>query len=116
MCLTVLNGERKRTAANDIQVYKMLKPGGQAPYQSSFTYKLHELHEQRNGIIASYGEVNEGFHAYTSLAKARGVASGRYNQEQVVVAIVPKGAHYYLGNNFEIVSDQLVIISLDNVA
>lgn len=116
MCLNVVPGTTKRVAAQDIQVYKVLEANGAAPYQSHFKYKTHELYELGSTLIAYNGAVNEGYHTFSSLAAARKRRMEKSGSTIVVVGIIPKGASYYVGQNFEMVSSEFVIVSMDNVA
>lgn len=117
MCLDLKEGQRKRAsiAEKDIKVFKMLVRDGRklvSPYQ--FTeYKLNKLYESklvkevREHEYGGYS-VNRGLHAFVNLEYAKFKIQGN-NSRAIYNAIIPKGSMYYLGNNNDIVSNQLKV-------
>lgn len=127
MCLTI-RGIKNETALNklkkypkiateDIQVFKLLKASGYPLYQTKFKYEKGN-HYYQKGHPFTFGtyrdwddnivlEISEGLHAFKNLTRAQRCKASWHNI-RIIKMIVPKGAKYYLGNDEDIVSDQLI--------
>ncbi len=132
MCLNTINrfpdaesaeAGRKlwRTANKDIIVYKLLLKkkarNGTFKYISpfkEFQYKKGEHYYQTDdwctatvvsvGSMGFYLEINEGLHSYLNPF----FASTWYNNSVLVKMVIPKGSRYFMGQNGDIVSDNLI--------
>ncbi len=58
----------------------------------------------------SWWEVNEGYHSYTNSIDGK-AALVDTPSGSIFNAVIPKGSLYYIGENGDVVSDQLVILS-----
>lgn len=119
MCLTVkkykkesnakraLKTLRPKVADYDILVFKSLRPNGRSPYQN-YPYICGKKVKSRLNIKVKWGEiiVEEGLHAYR-LKKDANYYS--FSNDQVFPAIIPKGSKYFIGQDKDIVSNQLIV-------
>lgn len=125
MCLIPLV-DAIQVATEDILVYKIVTKDNlsiihRLPYKPNERYELslpllivYDYNDSYNG-----SQVNEGFHAYTSLAAARSalklnlsINAKFIGQFKIVTFTIPKDAHYILGTHDEIVSDVISAGSL----
>ena len=117
MCLQILKSDSKRhTATNPITVYKVLGRNDQSPFRN-FEYEPNERvkarmrknkrtdHDFVNQATFDPNEVSIGLHAFRSLQSAKGFY--RPSNEKIVKMTIPEGAHYYIGDEDDIVSDAL---------
>ena len=117
MCLHIPKSDSHRhTAVNPINVYKVLERNDQSPFQN-FKYKPNERVKARmrknkrtdhnfvDQATFDPNEVSIGLHAFRSLQSAKGFYHP--NNEKIVKMTIPKGAHYYIGDEDDIVSDTL---------
>lgn len=107
MCLTIQKGTCRMTAVKPIKVYKLLfhNPNGEPGFQSicyDFMWEPNTTVTSKLKVAAS--SVYEGLHAFMSLNAA---ARSGYSFHCIVKMTIPKGAHYYIGNDNDIVSDTL---------
>ena len=122
MCLYVDPKNRaKKTAAQDIPVWKVISRVGNLSYHRKYEYepnviiKLIAKLERTTHVDFNYGKysvVKVGFHAWTDSDAAKCWVYGN-DYYKVVKMIVPKGAHYYIGEDCDIVSDRLSTGSLE---
>lgn len=119
-----------QVATEDILVYKIVTKDNlsiihRLPYKPNERYELalpllivYDYNDSYNG-----SQVNEGFHAYTSLAAAAGSAlklnlsiNAKFiGQFKIVTFTIPKDAHYIIGDDGDIVSDAIVSGDLDDL-
>lgn len=131
MCWSICGGLPKLlTAEEDIPVLKVgldRDKQMQSPYRG-FKYELGKTYSMEEPLhlkgTSWYSYVNEGFHSYDSskvtirneywtllVYKGRHTVVGQYTSDMSTFnAKVPKGAHYYINELGEIVSDQIIII------
>lgn len=116
-------------AACDILVYKLLRKKGEhwrtpvmeclVPFRKGVQYMHSKLEcpTKTENFDSSYcGKtvfiVNNGIHAYSdndndSLAYNLGFLF--FDRKRVFSAVIPKGAKFYIGNNHDIVSNELIV-------
>lgn len=104
-------------AKRSITVYKLLYRDEDGSYKSVVQDFLYEPYQIVKSLIKvrSYfcdqsqgGYVTTGLHAYRSLKHAMDSYLWNAQGNNVIVKmIIPKGAHYYIGTNGDIVSDTL---------
>lgn len=112
------NTQNVKTAKEDIHCYKVLRIKNThliSPYQK-YRYYLNKLVTVDKMIHNNFGNVYEGLHAYTTKLKALNciiwmarVLGWGHDNYKVYNCIIPKGSKYYLGNNGDIVSNQMII-------
>ena len=102
----------EHVATKDITAYKVV-----IPYTRSctslfwkFNYEYNKLYTTSFTIHAfDFGfYITEGFHSYKIVSQAHRL--NRLYREHVVKCIIPKGSHYFINNDNEIVSDKIIII------
>lgn len=121
MCLTINDTFHKKgkslKAEQNILVYKVLERGFDekyyTPYQGMpinfnpndgmFFYKNTRL---LRGDIA--GSIANGIHSFFNDAKADALAN-KFYKESMHYAIIPKGSRFFIGENGDIVSTNLVV-------
>lgn len=117
MCL-IINSKRLK-AETDILCYKCLDKKEDGEYCTPFEYFPIEFVD---GICKMESElyhhsefVDVGIHSYTLIDKAKEVRAEFHNiaGTDIYLAIIPKGADYYIGKNVDIVSDKLIIFETD---
>lgn len=116
MCLETYN-KKPYIANKNIVVYKILRKSLfaeiESPYRG-FVYKLRTLYSTPLSVRKSlYSDklylIEEGFHAYTSIDKAKKEII-YFNKAAIYRCIIPKGSLYYINEkNNEIVSNQLIV-------
>ena len=114
MCL-IINSKRLK-AETDILCYKCLDKNEYGDYCTPFQYLPIEF---VGGICKMESElyryrelfVDVGIHSYTLIDKAEEVRVEFHNVAgtDIYLAIIPKGADYYIGKNVDIVSNKLII-------
>ena len=117
----------KRTAVNDIQVYKILKERKTrifnrikyvSPYYK-FKYKLNKVYQSEleldsqtlDGVLM----IEKGLHSFINLQHAeyyRAVGGPCCETWIIFKAIIPKGSTYYINEIGEIVSNKLKIVEI----
>ena len=127
MCLTIQTRFRTRQEARDLQpsiakkdmvVFKIISPIGISPYRNfkwepGFHYYQDNCKLPKN-IRQNYSDqwrvrVHIGLHAFTTLYQAEVKKRNWLSQNDMIVEmIVPKGAKYYLGENNDIVSTEMI--------
>lgn len=123
MCL-YLKKTKKYTASENIEVFKrFLKPSKEdtktliTPYMNKRLYKNRLLKTKIGRIMPSIlkskkGFIEQGFHSYSKLSTAMDKSRLlSIDCEVIYCCIIPKGAEYYIGEDNEIVSNQLIIIN-----
>lgn len=116
MCLSIIKSDTKRhTATSPIAVYKVIDAvNNRSPFQG-FMYEPNEQVKVRmrkdtkkDYVVDSHNfrpnQVSIGFHAFRSL---RGATAFSRSDEKVALMTIPEGAHYYIGDADDIVSDTL---------
>lgn len=122
MCLGTFNPEIQ-VANGIIPVFKILRMDNKSlvmnfQYEPRERYTLtSSLRASPNPIIEDYWLVNEGFHTYHSMKRAR---DERYCLSssfvfKLVAFAIPKGTHYIIGDDGDIVSDTIVSGDLDDL-
>lgn len=117
----------KRTAVNDIQVYKILKERRTwifnrikyvSPYYN-FKYKLNKTYKSRLELDSQTRDdvliIENGLHSFTNLQHAEYYrVAGRppFVTWVIFKAIIPKGSTYYRNEIGEIVSNKLKIVGI----
>jgi hypothetical protein len=143
MCLYIDSSSNARTADDDIHVWKIISISDESAYfhfkyTKNTTYKttmrsavrkMERLVCDGNRVpYMTWRVVENGFHAYT--CKPRIILDNRYGsflvgdvnvftdvpgKFKVVEFVIPKGATYYTGTLYDIVSDEITSGSLDPV-
>ena len=123
MCLVVEKGTNKRKAKADILVYKCLDECG-GNYSTPFYYfpvyfedgkcvlkVKHFTYNNDEKVII----VEEGIHSYYNKSSAQKIESVFYNTYGTNrhYAIIPKGVKYYIGNDGDVVSTELIIFETE---
>ena len=138
MCLYIDSCPNAQTAEDDIHVWKIISTSNESAYfhfkyTKNTTYKTTMRLEVRKSWGPAYDEplqwsvVENGFHAYTykpkiihgntydSFLLAGGVGTAVADKFKIVEFVIPKGATYYTGTLYDIVSDEITSGSLDPV-
>ena len=102
----------EQVATKDITAYKVVifNTIGCTSLFYKFNYEYNKLYTTSFTIQTfDFGfHISEGFHSYKTISQARKL--GRFYWEHIVKCIIPKGSHYYINNDDEIVSDKIIII------
>lgn len=110
-------------ANEDIVTYKCLFIGinGKyiAPFRREFTYEIDKEYRLDNWET-SYNidtelnliSINEGFHSFRFFDFSYNNISNNCYKEGYFKAIIPKGSHYFIGQDGDIVSDSLKIVEI----
>lgn len=124
--MSIFKKTKKYTASENIEVFKrFLKPSREntktiiTPYMYKRLYKNKLLKTKIGRIMPSIlkskkGFIEQGFHSYSKLSTATNKSrlhSPFTGHEVICCCIIPKGAEYYIGEDDEIVSNQLIIIN-----
>lgn len=131
MCLITSNYYHKKdknsnvkcfVAEEDILVYKCLdcKDGAFCtPFQympitfkrGKYIYTKVYMKEKAYCGMNEYGYVYSGIHAYRAKIKAYAVSKSFYDFDGTYMhyAVIPKGSKFYLGNDDDIVSNNLIV-------
>lgn len=119
MCLRIIS--KKLVAENAIMVYKCLDYNKECKtYETPFRY--FPVRFDVNGVTRLFADkkrfkpkkegnikqINVGIHAFTNKENAD-ITSSQFGETETHYAVIPKGATYYLGANYEIASDELII-------
>ena len=117
----------KRTAVNDIQVYKILRERrtwilNRIKYISPYydrRYKLNKIYKSRLELDSQTREdvliIKKGLHSFTNLQHAEyyRAAGEPYCETWIIFkAIIPKRSTYYTNEIGEIVSNKLKIVEI----
>ena len=143
MCLYIDSCPNAQTAEDDIHVWKIISASNESAYfrfkytknttykttMSSAVRKMERLVCDGSRVpYMTWHVVENGFHAYT--CKPRIILGNRYDwflvgdvnvftdvsgKFKVVEFVIPKGATYYTGTLYDIVSDEIISGSLDPV-
>lgn len=124
MCLTPIQNKAS-IAKKDIYTFKRLKmvrdKNGiilKAPYQSHFHYNLNHLYKEVKLKIKKgfNNSIYEGYHSYYKETKPTERYFINFNSyyfdkgdECIVLCKIPKGSKYFLGENNDIVSNQIIL-------
>lgn len=127
MCLKVAT--KKLTAKTDLLVFKCLDYNKRKrTYCTPFRYLPIKFDKDRkcviksgdnalaiekewnngNGVHRMIDVINIGVHAYTTKEQAEWVAS-KFWETKYYYAVIPKGCHYYIGFDFEVVTTELIV-------
>lgn len=102
----------EQIATKDITVYKIVTFDTEScnSLYRNFKYQYNKLYTTSFTIQASDYTfyINEGFHSYKTKTKACEI--NKYFREFIVKCIIPKGSHYYINSDDEVVSDKIIII------
>ena len=143
MCWTTSIYPHIKLATENIPVYKIVdKTGGFwfwstfSSYYYGFTYKLHKTYSEKLGAIhdlrTELYAINEGIHSYhNTLTK---ISTSKYGDKWVndfngyildnycrlgnvvkVQGYIPKGSKYYLNENGEYISEQIVLTKYNKI-
>lgn len=101
MCLILQEGARKKTATEDMIVYKVISLYCDGSYVTPYQYasvKLgetytSELRKEKNDSI-----VEIGIHSFKNLVDARNEKNYWDDPQEIVKCIIPKGSKYYEGD------------------
>ena len=121
-------------ATKNIEIFKIMifnSSNTVVSYYQEFKYKLNKAYDTKElEVIYShdydYGEIYEGFHSYASDCTVRkgNVISvwndvnflDSYNIYSVIVkGYIPVGAHYYLNERGEYVSDEIYLTEIKTI-
>lgn len=114
----------KRYATSDIYVYKVVIPNSYS-YDAfisvifAFRYKPGEIYYNNTDLEPmlvpgySYYTINQGFHSYATLDRAKASLTKPYYT--IISCIIPKGAVFYINSNDEIVSESIKICGVVKV-
>lgn len=117
MCLIAKHASAK-IASDDIAIFKVLRKYGRV-YKSPWwgtEWKLGEiktspmkrrLREFTKGWQKKM--INQGLHAYLATPKRKRSTMMKFTHSVVFAGIVPKGSYYYLGEDNEIVANQMIM-------
>ena len=114
MCLTATH-KKAKIAKEDIHCYKVFVVRNThliSPYQKYRWYINKLITIPKFGIINySNGtkDVHEGLHAYTKTGLYLNIILFANSNAKVYNCIIPKGSKYYLGENEDIVSNQMIV-------
>lgn len=107
----------KNVAEHDITVYKIVLPNtrGIKSLFYKFWYLFNVTYRGTLNIKLVDSEycITEGFHSYKT--KSQVLFVNQFYFKKIVKCILPKGTIYYINNNDEIVSNQIRIISYENI-
>ena len=107
----------KKVAEHDITVYKIVLPNirGVKSLFYKFWYLFNMTYRGTFNIKLDGSEycITEGFHSYKT--KSQVLFANKFYFKKIVKCILPKGTIYYINNNNEIVSNQIRIISYENI-
>ena len=122
MCLVVVKGTNKRVAKVDIFVYKCLDyfyGNFCTPYCTPF-YFFPIFFENGEYVLkvknftynksSNNKRVEEGIHSYYNKSAAQKLEKDGIEKHY---AIIPKGAKYYIGNNGDVVSTELIVFETE---
>ena len=131
MCLIASNDYHKKdnnrnvecfVAKEDILVYKCLDcESGEycTPFQympivftkGKYVYNKVKMSQKIGCGIRENALVSKGIHAYSTKGKAIMVAKDYHetNGTSMHYAVIPKGSNFYIGNNDDIVSNNLIV-------
>lgn len=112
MCLETTQ-KRAKIAKEDIHCYKIMVVKNthiKSVYQE-YRYYINKLETISKFGVRKYNwgtiEINEGLHAFLIIDKPKRLA---YLYNGVIYnCIIPKGSKYYIGNDDDIVSNQMII-------
>lgn len=124
MCISVHRSEKVKIASRNVKVYKRLtiKDNGKlvSPYLETyyqigkdktaiggFNRTLKEFENKKKHWIII--DLDEGIHSYSSEKTALNNRLQVYN-EDIFLAVIPKGARYLIGQYDEVISDKLRIV------
>ena len=86
------------------ELYSLYKEYKYIPYAANPEVAIHC--KKRNGIY-SWWAIDKGYHSYSTLSKAEFVRCKIF--ELIVKCTIPKGSVYYLNENNEIVSSNIIV-------
>lgn len=131
MCLITSNDYHKKdnnrnvkcfVAKEDILVYKCLDcTNGEysTPFQympivftkGKYVYNKVKMSQKIGCGIRENALVSKGIHAYSTRGKAIEISKSFYdvNGTSMHYAVIPKGSNFYIGNNDDIVSNNLIV-------
>lgn len=142
MCLYIDSSSNARTADDDIHVWKIISTSNESEYfhfkyEKNTTYKttMRSAVRKMERLVCDGGRVpymtwhvvENGFHAYTYKPKI--IHGNTYDsflvagvvvltdvpdKFKIVEFVIPKGATYYTGTLYDIVSDEITSGSLDS--
>lgn len=125
MCLVLLENKPKM-AVKPILVYKVLeeintdkplKTIKETPFRYMRVKFKHRKTTLESKICVSYGltnyMVNESIHAFRDVSFSesfvRDIDRHRVWGMKTYYAVIPKGATYYIGNNFDVATNKLIV-------
>ena len=137
MCWITYKEVKCETAKEDIRIFKVCLPSKSpevliSAYQE-FEYTLNKIYSAKEelkltvyGRDSYYGEVNKGFHSYSPncTIKKETIVSiwnghqflDSYDSYSIIVyGYIPKGAHYYLNEAGEYVSDKICLTNIEQL-
>ena len=107
----------KKVAEHDITVYKIVLPNirGIKSLFYKFWYLFNVTYRRTLNIKLDGSKycITEGFHS--NKTKSQVLFTNQFYFKKIVKCILPKGTIYYINNNDEIVSNQIRIISYENI-
>lgn len=121
MCLVLLE-KTPKVAEKPILVYKVLeeidvnkplKTVKETPFRYMRVKFKHSKTTLESKICVWGGTVSESIHAYRDISFSEGTVRGLdYNRAwgmKTYYAVIPKGATYYIGKNFDVATDKLIV-------
>lgn len=107
----------KKVAEHDLTVYKIVLPciRGTKSLFYKFWYLFNVTYRGTLDIklVGSEYCITEGFHSYNT--KSQVLFANQFYFKKIVKCILPKGAIYYVNSRGEVVSNQIRIISYENI-
>lgn len=112
MCL-ITNNSKPLIAKKNIAVYKILDKDMYSIFYG-YEYKLNQLNKTHINIekAGHLFKINSGFHAYhNKIDVIDHFFKHHLNHSYYMIckAVIPKGSEYYIGDDRDIVSNQLII-------
>lgn len=137
MCWITYKGAKCKTAEKDIRIFKVCSPSNSPEVLISayreFEYTLNKIYSAEEELIltmygkdTNYGKINKGFHSYSPNCSIKNETIisiwydrqflGSYDSDSIIVyGYIPKGAHYYLNEEGEYVSDKICLTNIEQL-
>lgn len=131
MCWITYKEVKCETAKEDIRIFKVClsskSPEVLISAYREFEYILNKIYSAEEELMLTtygkdtyYGEINKGFHSYSpNCTIIKEAVISIWNNEQfldsydsnniIVYGYIPKGAHYYINEGGEYVSDKICL-------
>ena len=95
MCFDIHDRHRAaKTAKKDVTCYKTLEKDRTSVHQN-FKYRIGKLYRQPSKLHVFAGEINAGFHSYSSMSMLKRKMSWNDDNLRSFKCVIPKGSTYY---------------------